>query len=236
MIRFFNGTELVSVTDLTTFTFCKRKLWLSKKARIKSGERDWDSRMKYRVLCSMTSLVDSKSKIHSLTDLMLKTLNKIRGEIVGTEIDLEREGLRGRIDVLRKTEKGYIIQEEKTSDPPEGKIVRESDLLQVDAYAFLAEGSSKYSPIIGGIIIYNDLKPKKVKPNPERAKEVFREVIWLLGSDILPKAERNSNKCGKCAYHPLCQVLPQEGGLKNTEIKNAFAKQLSPLKISKSET
>ena len=216
----------MSVSDLTTYTFCKRKLWLSRKARIESGKRDWDSIVKYRVLRSITDIVDS-SKIHSLTDLMLKTLNKIRGEIVGTEIDLEREGLRGRIDVLRKTKKGYIIQEEKTSDPPEGKIAWESDLLQVDAYAFLAEGSSKYSPIIGGIIIYNDLKPKKVKPNPERAKEVFREVIWLLGSDVLPEAERNSNKCGKCAYYPLCQVLPQEGGLKNTEIKNAFATQLS---------
>jgi len=222
----------VSVSDLTTYTFCKRKLWLSRKARIESGKRDWDSIVKYRVLRSITDIVDS-SKIHSLTDLMLKTLNKIRGEIVGTEIDLEREGLRGRIDVLRKTKKGYIIQEEKTSDPPEGKIAWESDLLQVDAYAFLAEGSSKYSPIIGGIIIYNDLRPREVEPNPERAREVLRQVIWLLGSDVLPEAEGSRNKCFKCAYYPLCQILPQEAGLKDTEIKNAFAPQLSPLKISK---
>lgn len=104
-------------------------------------------------------------------------------------------------------------------------------MLQVDAYAFLAEGSSKYSPIIGGIIIYNDLRPNEVKTNPERAKEVLRQVIWLLGSDVLPKAEKNSNKCGKCAYYPLCQVLPQEGGLKDTEIKNVFATKLSPKQI-----
>ena len=221
----------MSVSDLTTYTFCKRKLWLSKKARIESGERDWDSIVKYRVLCSITSLVGSKSKIYSLTDLMFKTLKKIRGEIVGTEIYLEREGLSGKIDVLRKTEKGYIIQEEKTSDPPKGKIAWESDLLQVDAYAFLVEGNSKYSPIIGGIIIYNDLKPREVKPNPERAREVFRQVIWLLGSDILPKAEGSGNKCVKCAYYPLCQLLPQEGGLKDAEIKNAFATRLSPKEI-----
>ena len=183
--------------------------------------------MKYRVLRSMTNLVDS-SKIRSLTDLMLKTLSRIGGEIVDTEIHLEREGLRGRIDVLRKVENGYIIQEEKTSDPPKGEIAWKSDLLQVDAYAFLAEGNPKYSPIIGGIIIYNDLRPRKVKPNPERAREFLEQVIWLLRSDILPEVEEKSNKCVKCDYYTLCQVLPHEGGLKATEIKNPFVTRLSP--------
>lgn len=162
---------------------------------------------------------------------MFKTLNRIRGEIVGTEIELKREGLSGRIDVLRKTEEGYIIQEEKSSNPPKDRIPWESDLPQVDAYAFLAEGSSKYSPIISGIIIYNDLIPREVKPNPERAREVLRQGIWLLGSDVLPEAEGNSSKCAKCAYYPLCQVLPQEGGLKDTQVRNAFATRLSPLEI-----
>ena len=221
---------MVSVSDLRTYSFCKRSLWLSRKAKIKSCEMDWDSLVKYRVLRSMTNLVDS-SKIHSLTDLMLKTLNKTDGEIVGTEIYLEREGLSGKIDVLRKVDKGYIIQEEKTGEPPKDKIVWEDDSLQVDAYAFLAEGNPKYSPIIGGIIVYNDLKPRKVKPNPENAIEVFREVMWLLGSDVLPEAEGKENRCVKCNYYALCQVLPKEGGLKATDIRNAFAKWLRPKEI-----
>lgn len=221
----------MSVTDLTTYTFCKRKLWLSRKAKIESSKIDWNPIVKYRVLRSITDLIDSKSKIHSLTDFMFETLNEIPGKIVDTELYLKREKLTGKIDVLRKTEEGYIIQEEKSSDPPKGRIAWESDLLQVDAYAFLAEGSSKYSPIIGGIIVYNDLRPREVKPNPERAREVLRQVIWLLESDVLPEAEGSSNKCGKCAYYPLCQVLPQEGGLKDTEIKNAFVTQLSPKEI-----
>lgn len=162
---------------------------------------------------------------------MFETLNEISGEIVDTEVYLEREKLRGRIDVLRKTEKGYIIQEEKSSNPPEGNEVWQNDLLQVDAYAFLLEGSSHYSPVIGGIIVYNDLIPRRVDPDPERAREVLREVIWLLESDVLPEAEGSSNKCVKCAYYPLCQVLPQEGGLKESEIRNAFATRLSPLEI-----
>lgn len=214
----------MSVSDLTTYTFCKRKLWLSKKARIKSGERDWDSRVKYRVLRSMTHLIDS-SKIQSLTDFMLKTINRPEGRVVETEVFLTRENLRGKIDVLRKVTNGYIIQEEKTKDPPEGKGVWKDDKLQVDGYAFLAEGNN-YSPVISGVIIYNDLKPRKVKPNPDNAVEVLREVMWFLGNDILPEMERNENKCKKCSYYALCQVLPLEGGLKATEIKNAFAKRL----------
>jgi CRISPR/Cas system-associated exonuclease Cas4 (RecB family) len=162
---------------------------------------------------------------------MLKTLNKTDGELVGTEIYLEREGLCGRIDVLWKIENGYIVQEEKTGEPPRDKIAWDDDLLQLDAYAFLAEGKPEYSPIIGGIIIYNDLKPRKVIPNPDNAVEVLREVIWLLENDSLPEEKGNKNTCKKCSYYALCQVLPKEGGLTDTEIRNAFATPLSPTGI-----
>ena len=184
---------------------------------------NWDSLAKYRVLRSITNLVDS-SEIRSLTDLM-KTFNKIDGKIVGTEVYLTRENLCGKIDVLWKVDNGYIIQEEKTGEPPTDKVAWKDDKLQVDAYAFLAEGNN-YSPVISGIIIYNDLKPRKVKPNPDNAIEVLREVIWLLENDVLPEVEGNENKCKKCSYYALCQVLPVEGGLRVTEIKNAFAKRL----------
>jgi len=91
----FNEKELFSVSDIKTYSFCKRSLWLSRKAKIKTGEKDWDF-IKYRVLRSMTNLVDS-SKIRSLTDLMLKELNKTDGEIVGTEIYLKCKCVRKTI-------------------------------------------------------------------------------------------------------------------------------------------
>ena len=210
---------MVCVTDLTSYAYCKRKLWLARKVGIQSGRRDLDSKVKFHVLRSITSLIDSKGKIHSLTDFMLKTLNEVPGKIVATEIYLDRDKLTGKIDVLRRTKEGYIIQEEKSSDPPNGQVVWQSDLLQVDAYTFLAEGSPKYSPVVGGVIIYNDLIPREVKPNPERAKQILGKVIELLESDVLPEAEGNINKCVRCAYYPLCQILPQKGGLEDTEIK-----------------
>jgi CRISPR/Cas system-associated exonuclease Cas4 (RecB family) len=173
----------------------------------------------------MTKIVGSNN-IQSLTDLLLKTLNKTNGQLVRTEIELERDGLRGRIDVLWEVDNGYIIQEEKTSEPPKDKIAWEEDLLQLDAYAFLAE-ESEYSPVVDGIIIYNDLKPRKVKPDPDHAVEVLREAIWLLENDSLPEEKGNKTICKKCSYYALCQVLPKEGGLTANEIRNAFATQLT---------
>lgn len=173
----------------------------------------------------MTNLVDS-AKIQSLTDLMLKTINKTDGEIIGTEIYLEKDGLCGKIDVLRKVANGYIIQEEKTGDPPQNKIAWDEDLLQLDAYAFLAK-ETEYSPVVGGIIIYNDLKPIKVKPNPDKAVEIHREAMWLLENDKLPEEKANKTVCEKCSYYALCQILPKEGGLSASEIRNAFATQLT---------
>jgi CRISPR-associated protein Cas4 len=215
---------LFSVSDLRAYSFCKRSLWLSRKAKIKAGEKDWDF-IKYRVLRSITTIVDS-NQIQSLTHLLLKTLNKTDGKMVKTEIELEREGLSGRIDVLWKVDNGYIIQEEKTGEPPKDKIAWEEDLLQLDAYAFLAEGT-EYSPVVDGIIIYNDLKPRKIKLNPDNAVEVLREAIWLLENDSLPEEKGNKTICKKCSYYALCQILPKEGKLTATEIRNAFATQLT---------
>lgn len=212
----------MSVTDLRTYSYCRRKLWLSRKARISCGKRDWGPTVKYRVLRSITNLVDSKKEMHSLTDFMFKTLNELPGDIVATEIPLTRGKLAGRIDVLRKTNEGYIIQEEKSSYPPKDEIAWDDDLLQIDAYAFLAEGSPEYSPVIGGIIVYNDLEKRKVTPHPERAEEILKEVIWLLENDVLPEVKGSSNNCVRCDYYPLCQLLPQKGGLTVTEIKSAF--------------
>jgi len=158
---------------------------------------------------------------------MQEAINIAPGEIVGTEIPLRRGKLSGRIDVLRKSKDSFIIQEEKTSDPPKHEGVWPSDQIQVDAYAFLAETNVKYSPVTDGIIIYNDLVPRKVKLNPKRVEGLLDEVLKLLENDCLPEAETNVNKCVKCSYYPLCQILPKEAGLTEGEMKNTFRMQIS---------
>ena len=93
-----------------------------------------------------------------------------------------------------------------------------SDKLQVDAYAFLMENSG-YTPLEYGIVLYNDLKPRKVKPEPAEAKELLDKVTKLLESKILPEGCNNNKKCLFCRYYSLCQVLPRKGGQTASIIK-----------------
>ena len=204
------------------YEFCKRKLWLSRRARIESGERDWDSPAKLHLLRLIFNRINSRVKVQSRTAFMLEAINIAPQEIVGTEISLRRGKLSGRIDVLRKTEDGFIIQEEKTSDPPKDDGVWPGEQIQVDAYAFLAEVYDKYSPVKGGIIIYNDLVPREVRPNAERVEGLLDGVLKLLENDCLPQAQANINKCVSCSYYPLCQILPRDGGLTEDDLKNTF--------------
>lgn len=197
---------MVSVTDLRDYLYCKRQPWLSRKVGIKKSRVGYSSGVRFHVL------------LHSITDLMHKALRAdIPGEIVGTEIYLSRNNLYGRIDVVRKTKDGYILQEEKFLDPPREKRVYPEDKLQIDAYTFLTE-TSPYTPVISGIVMYNDLRPREVRPEPEKAKEILQKVTKLLESDTLPEVEY-SERCPFCHYYSLCQVLPAKGGLKATQIK-----------------
>lgn len=207
----------VSVSDLKDYRYyCKRRPWLSKVVSIDQNKVDFSSKLKFHVVYSMTDFLQSTTELQSMTDTVFKIIERIPGKIVEREVLLGRGNLCGRVDVIRKTRDGYIVQEEKSSEPPERKgwrgEVYPSDKLQVDAYAFLME-NSKYTPLIHGIILYNDLKPRKVKPNPAEAKEILDKVTKLLESDTLPDGCNNKKKCLSCGYYSLCQVLPIRGGL-----------------------
>jgi len=205
----------VAVSDLVAYCYCQRKPWLSKTVGVKQNRVDLSPGLKFQVSGSIINLLQSATDLNSTTDIMVKAIQKIPGEIVGTEVFLTRENLCGKIDVIRKTQDGYIVQEEKFSDPPESKgwrgEVYPSDKLQVNAYAFLME-ESRYTPLSYGIVLYNDLKPRKVKPEPAQAKEILQKLTRLLESDRLPDGCNNDNMCRSCGYYALCQVLPRKGG------------------------
>jgi CRISPR-associated protein Cas4 len=215
----------VSVSDLRAYCYCQRRPWLGKIVGIKQNRSDLSPRLKFHVLSSIINFLQSTTELHSITDFMFKAIKKIPGEIVDTEVFLTRENLCGKIDVVRKTQDGYIVQEEKSSDPPESKgwsgEVYPCDKLQVDAYAFLME-DSKYTPLKYGIVLYNDLKPRRVKPEPAEAKMILDKVTKLLESDRLPDGCNNDNRCQYCGYYPLCQVLPMKGGNPTTSEMKAL--------------
>lgn len=202
----------LKVWDIRKYAHCSRRLWLCKKTQIKENG-DYSTGRRYHAI------------LHTMLDLLSRALKAdLSGTVVGTEVRLKREVskeiyLSGKIDVLRWTKEGYIIQENKSSDPPKDRRVRHEDQLQVDAYAFLMEGDERYkdAPIKSGVILYNDLRPIEVKPEPARVPKILEKMKAILELDSLPQVRPNT-RCFYCYYFPLCQVLPKEGGLSARQI------------------
>ena len=177
-----------------------------------------------------------------MLDLLSRALKAdLSGRVVATEVRLSREVgeelyLSGKIDVLRWTKEGYIIQEDKSSNPPKDRRVRHEDQLQVDAYAFLMEGDERYKniPIKSGVILYNDLRPIEIKPEPARIPKILEKMKATLELDSLPPARPNT-RCFYCYYSPLCQALPKEGGLSARQILE-LPQFLEPLLFLRSKT
>jgi len=204
----------VWVNDIRTYAHCPRRLWIHKKTQYKET-RDYSSGTDYHIL------------LHSMINLLGRALkSNLSGKVVDTDVRLSREltekniHLCGKIDVLRETEEGYIIQENKSSNPPINERVRYPDKIQVDAYAFLMEGDKRYknAPIKSGVILYNDLLPREIKPEPALIEKILDEIKITLESDILPEIKPNA-RCSFCYYSALCKILPKEGGLTLSQIR-----------------
>lgn len=209
----------LSVSSIRDYFWCPRFLWL-KANGIKTPNVNYSVGRQFHAL------------IHGVTDTIFTIYKQqLPGRIVDMEITLSTEDLIGRIDILRLVEQGgeriYIIQDEKFKDPPRVGRVYPEDKIQIDAYAYLAEHNG-YKPV-SGIILYNDLVPREVKPAPERIPEIIRRAKNVLSSENLPSIElserdkcRNSDnpreKCQYCHYYPLCQILPTRGGITIKEI------------------
>jgi len=202
---------LVSVTDLTDYQWCKRCLWIKKRLGVKAP-----------TTTQMTKGTHFHLLVQGIHEQIKRSLAlDIPGKIIGTEILLPQKAspkdvleLVGRLDVLRQARDGYIVQDEKYTAPPKDERVYPSHKLQLDAYTFLVEKEG-YTPVKSAIIIYEDLLPREVVPDPERVPDYVTRVKEILKRDLLPE---KGDKCEYCSFGPLCAILPEEGGLTVNQI------------------
>lgn len=224
----------LEVSDIRNYFWCPRFLWL-KSNGIKIPNVGFAVGRQFHTL------------IHGITNMVFSVYKQeLPGKIIETEITFSTEELTGRIDVLRLVEKEderiFIIQDEKFKDPPSKKFGRvyPEDKIQIDAYAYLAEKNG-YKPV-SGLILYNDLIPREIKPEPGKIPNLIEKVKDILLSDVLPPIELSESdkfknvedvkeKCQICHYYPLCQILPEDGNVKMNEIKSLqFKRQTEILK------
>jgi len=214
---------VISVWDLLDYKRCKRRLWLYKKAGIKKPNIGFRQGRRFH------------SVVHDMYQQLKSAWVRegIPGKVIETEVYLEYGGLSGRVDFLRKSEEGFMIHDEKYIEPPtEG--VYESDKLQLNAYAYLAQLCG-YAPVTKLFVIYNDLRPREIKPEPQTIPPLVEEVkSFLENMDILPEAEEEY-KCETCSYFPLCQVLPRKGGIREDHLKIIRQKEMDVKLLSELE-
>ena len=228
----------ISVSNIRDYFWCPRSLWL-KANGIKTPNVNYSVGRRFHAL------------IHGVTNTIFSVYKQqLPGKIVDMEVTLSTDDLIGRIDILRLIEQDgeriYIIQDEKFKDPPKVGRVYPEDKVQIDAYAYLAEQNG-YKPV-SGLILYNDLIPREVKPAPERIPEIIKRIKSVLSSRNLPPIElserdkyRNSHdpreKCQYCYYCSLCQILPPKGGITMREILSLrFLKGTQALKEQLTKT
>lgn len=221
---------MIAVSDIRDFFHCPRKLWLKSVAKIEIPNIGLSTGRSFHTL------------VHDITKLVFQAYKAdLPGKIVDTEIKVAADELEGRIDVLRIKEAGgekvYIIQDEKFRDPPKKEFGRvwPSDKIQIDAYTYLAEKCG-YKPVESGIIIYNDLIPREVKPNPQIIPQLIGKVKKVLRRKTMPplifslddetmKKDNPVDKCKICYYYPLCQIIPKEGEINVERLKRLFIKK-----------
>jgi CRISPR/Cas system-associated exonuclease Cas4 (RecB family) len=198
---------MLSVGDLRDYRRCRRRLWLYRKAGIEKPNIGYSQGRRFH------------SVINGIANQVRSVFirENVPGIVVGTEVQLEYGGLRGRLDILRKTNEGYIIHEEKYCEPPRNNGAYELDELQLNGYAYLGEKCG-YEPIKSLYVIYNDIRPREIAPRPYIIPPLIKEITDFLESmDLLPEAI-DGLTCRTCSYYPLCQVLPESGGIRKEHL------------------
>lgn len=202
---------MVSPTDLSDMIWCPRIPWFKS-----LGVQTSSSHNTRKGMYIHKTIEDLFNQIKSMLSL------QIPGKIIGTEIYLPRNkrsedtlGLVGRIDVLRQTSEGFIVQELKSCDPPMKGWIYETHRVQLNAYAYLAEVDG-FSPIICGVIIYRDLIPREVEPDIDSVPNLIQRYYKLKESYVMPQGKYEN--CQYCSYRPLCSILPRKAKITKEQL------------------
>jgi len=202
---------MVSPTDLSDMIWCPRIPWFKSIGVQTSSSHNTKKGMYFH-----KTIEDLFNQIRSMLSL------HIPGKIIGTEIYLPQNkrsedtlGLVGRVDVLRQTSDGFIVQELKSCDPPASGWIYETHRVQLNAYAYLAEVDG-FSPVVYGIVIYRDLMPREIEPDIDSIPNLVRRYYKLRDSFVMP--EGRYENCRYCSYRPLCSILPRKAKITKEQL------------------
>ncbi len=118
-------------------------------------------------------------------------------------------GIRGRVDLVYKSQTGYEPWDIKTGKPP--SEMTESYKLQVAAYALLIEANYKCEVKSGGIFL-TGLRVSRSFPISQELREkvvkIAVQIRNMLQTGDRPAVERLTlSHCDNCGFRQICQEL-----------------------------
>ncbi len=218
---------MLSVTDLSTFEYCKRKLFINKALGLKESpnlnsikgsiihkviER-WINEGGNGQLLLKEEIKNNHKALkkfgQGLVDFYHEALPWIRGEIkllqdteLRTEVSIEDKELRlkGRIDLIAKGRKEIPI-EIKTGTAPAENEVWPGHQVQLGAYLMMLKLSE------GQIHYVKDAEVRSVILNPFLEKKIISirtKAEEMINTLNLPAIIEQENKCSVCGFRNFC--------------------------------
>lgn len=197
--------EYISGTDIKNWVYCPLIVYYRKVMvlDLKLGSQQEEGKRKHE---------DLQRKIMRRVGIALrKRLPEVKEKVMNQEIILQKERLRGLIDIVLITNNGEII-------PVEIKMMRSNrgkpwpdHIYQLAYYAILLE--RKTGKLVKRGYIYYAEEEELIEiiiTNHEktRVKRIIRDIRRMLKDEKPPKIRINPRKCtGGCGYKWVCDKL-----------------------------
>lgn len=203
----------MKVKDLADYSYCKRKVYLSKKFGLELLDTQSDNLkfIKDTINCIMSSNCSSKAR--SFVKFIMEETNKLsegKKTKLLFNINLKSDLISGKVDELIIKDGEIIPVKFKLGN--NDKNIWDSEKIIMIAYAYLIQNNSKFEKEVKTAkIFYADKTVKTIHINDLSFKLLRRrveELNSLLDKDKPPKISKKRAKCEACSFKRMCYSLP----------------------------
>ncbi len=204
----------MKVKDLADYSYCKRKLYLSKRFGLELLDNHSEN-VKFvndTVEC-LTSSLNCNFEVKKFAGFIESETNKLvegKKSKVLFGVNLKSGALSGRVDELIITDGEIVPVKFKLGN--NSKNVWDSEKIEMIAYSYLVQNTRRFNGRVKTAkIFYADETVKTIHLNELSFKLLnarIKEINALLDESKPPRISRNRSKCEACSFKDFCYSLP----------------------------
>ncbi len=201
------------VKDLADYSYCKRKVYLSKKFGMELLEIQNDNLKFIEDTKKCIKGLDCSLKVKSFVDFIISETDKLsegkRTKLL-FDVNLKSDLISGKIDELIINDEEIIPVKFKMEN--NNRNVWDSEKIIMIAYAYLVQNDSRFKrKVKTAKIFYADKTVKTIHINElsfKLLREKIRELNSILKKDKPPRISKKRSKCEACSFRRICYSLP----------------------------